>query len=91
MAVTRAPIRLRIERLVVEGVSLADPSGLGRAVESELARLLAGDGGRLVDAQTGSIDRLETTPVTWSDDGSGDSMGRRLALAVHGSLRGVRS
>ena len=88
MAVKRPPIRLRIDRLVLDGVPSGDPAALGRAVESELSRLLT-EGGAPFGSKAASIGRLDAGEVSWGE-GSSDAQGARVAGAVYSSLGGAR-
>ena len=88
MAVMHPPIRLRIDRLLLDGVTVGDPAALGRAVEAELSRLLT-DGGTPFGAAAASIGRLDAGEVSWGG-GSSDALGSRVAGAVYSSLGGER-
>jgi hypothetical protein len=88
MAVKRPDVRLRIDRLVLDGVDPVDPAALGRAVEAELSRLIAEGGSPFGTAAT-SIGRLDAGGVDWPG-GSSDALGARVAGAVYSSLGGER-
>jgi hypothetical protein len=90
MAVRRAPLRLHIDRLVLDGVPAADPGDLGRAVEAELGRLLADRHEPFPSIQSGSVHRLDAGEVSWGDGTSSATLGVRVAGAIYTSLRGER-
>jgi hypothetical protein len=81
-------LRVRIERLVLDGVAVP-PSGraaLCAAVEAELGRLLAegGLGGRW--SQGGAVPRLAGGAVAVPAGPDPALLGRRIAGAVYGGL-----
>jgi len=75
-------VDLRIEELVLDGVDPGDRIELARAVERELARLVAERGlpAALADAESLDAGRIAA--------GAGDvrGLGRALADAIHGGL-----
>ena len=88
MVVRRGPLRLHIERLVLDGVSTADPAGLGRAVEAELTRLLAQHVTPFPSTTGADVQRLDAGDVSWGEGASSEALGARVAGAVYKSLGG---
>jgi hypothetical protein len=81
-------INLHIERLVLDGISLA-PGGrplLQAAVEAELIRLLASSG--LSDAlrSGGALYNVRTAGIQLASDGSPAQLGEQIAGAVYGGI-----
>ena len=89
MAVNRSPIRLRIDRLLLDGVPAADPAAVGRALEVELSRLLTKGGAPTQWQGATSVERLDAGEVSWAD-GASDALGSRIAGALYSILGGVR-
>jgi hypothetical protein len=81
-------IDLHIERLVLDGLPLTGAEGarVGRAVERELARLLAKP--RAADAlrRGGTVPDLRAPPFELGAGDRPDAIGRKIARAVHGGL-----
>ena len=82
----RAPsVRVRIERLVLEGLPLTRAQGeqVGAALEAELARLLAE--GRLDPALLASValPSLPAGSLRLGGDASPARLGRQIARAIH--------
>lgn len=87
---TARPIRLHIERLVVDGLPLtpAQAARMQAALERELARLLAhGDPAAWRAGAVHAIAAAPVTPVTW-DASRPHQLGRALARSVFASLGG---
>jgi len=81
-------INLHIERLVLDGLPLADGQGaiVRAAVEGELARLL-GDGGITQSLQEGiAPPNLRTDVIALNAESSPTQVGQQIARAVHGGL-----
>lgn len=89
-AVPAAPsVRLRVDRLVLDGIPLAaaDRPLVRAALEAELARLL-GEGGISAEwTGGGAVPRLRAPAVV---DATADaaSLGRQIANAVYGGIGG---
>jgi hypothetical protein len=81
---------LHIERLVIDGLPATDPTGLGRSVEAELARLLADRGAPFDSTRGASVERLDAGELSWGEGSSNETLGARLAGAVYGSLGGEK-
>ncbi len=79
-------VELHVETLIFEGLEVRDRAGVARAVERELARLLAelgvpagramAEGARAVDAGSAAV--AANRPA--------DALGARVARAVYGGL-----
>jgi hypothetical protein len=84
------PIRLQIERLVLDGFQL-EPGAATRvreAIESELARRLTA-GGLLAEFRSGgAVPSLSGGEVHWKPGLSPFELGARIAGAIHASLAG---
>jgi hypothetical protein len=81
-------INLHIERLVLDGLSLAPGQGdiVRAAVESELARLL-GEGGMAPAAQEGiALPGLRVSAINLSADSGPAQIGQQIAQSVYGGL-----
>jgi hypothetical protein len=79
-------IELRIEELVLHGVSRADARRVGAAVEAELGRMLAEQGlpsGLRGGAEIGAIDAGQ---VSLGAAARPESTGEAVARAVYGGL-----
>lgn len=87
-----AGVRLRIERLVVDGPALSarDGAALRRAVQRELTRLLRRDGGAAF-GQGGAVASLSAPVIRIAGPLRAHDLGRRVARSVHHSLTGRRS
>ena len=81
-------IKIDIERLILEGISLAagQRAQLQAAVETELARLLAA-GGVSPDLRSGgAVPSLRANPFRLSGDSSPSHLGKQIARAVYGGI-----
>ncbi|MET8893207.1 hypothetical protein [Streptomyces albogriseolus] len=76
-------IELHIGRLVFDGITPGRPEALRTALESELADLLSGD--PITPHQDHHLHRATPPPITAAADSA--VLGRRIARAVHGTLR----
>ncbi len=86
-------IELRIDRLVLEGLPLSAAQGalVQRAIEAELARLLA-EGGLAQSWDKGAaLPAVQAAGITLSPGGSPAQMGAQIAQSVYSSLGGVLS
>lgn len=84
------PLRLHIERLVLEGLPL-EPGAATRvreAIESELARRLAAGGLSAEFRSGGAVPSLSGGEVHWKPGLSPSELGARIAGAIHASLAG---
>jgi len=84
---SRRPIQLRINKLVLPETMADDPNGIGGALERELARLLADQGlpsGLETSHHLGQVNggTLETGP-----EAAPESAGANIAKAIYGSLQ----
>jgi hypothetical protein len=81
-------VRLHIERLILDGISLLPGEGplLQAAMESELQRLLANGG--LCDAlqSGGALYHVRTDGIQLANDGGATQLGQQIAGAVYGGL-----
>jgi len=81
-------INLHIERLVLDGLPLADGQGaiVRAAVEGELARLLS-EGGMAPGLQSGiAMPSLRAGAINLNADSGPAQIGQQLAQAVYGGL-----
>ncbi|MFL6211740.1 MAG: hypothetical protein ACJ74W_23030 [Pyrinomonadaceae bacterium] len=81
-------INLHIERLVLDGVSLArghEPL-LRAAIEAELSRLLATNGLPSSLLSGGAVPRLQTGEIQLANEHGAQHLGRQIAGALHGEL-----
>lgn len=86
-------IRLEIGALVLDGIDRKDAAQVGRAVESQLARLIeeggsgGGGGGGLSDATRDiKLDSVHGAPISVRRGQSVQSIGASIARSVYGSL-----
>lgn len=81
-------INVHIERLVLEGLPLSRAQGplVQRAVEAELARLLAGSGVANELSSAGKIPRAQGSPVRYANEASPRQLGTQIAQSVHAGL-----
>jgi len=81
-------INVHIERLVLEGLPLSRAQGplVQRAVEAELARLLAGTNAGKDLPSAGRIPRAVGSPVQYANDASPRQLGTQIAQSVHAGL-----
>jgi hypothetical protein len=81
-------IKLHIERLVLDGISLSSGERplLQAAVEAELTRLLASGG--LSDAlqSGGALYNVRTAGIQLANDGSPARLGEQIAGVVYGGI-----
>jgi hypothetical protein len=81
-------IRVNIERLVLDGFTLAvgQRAQLQAALETELGRLLA-RGGISPEARSGgAVPSLRAPSIQVSRDGSPSRLGKQIARAVYGGI-----
>ncbi len=86
-------IELRIDRLVLEGLPLSAAQGelVQKAIEAELARLLA-EGGLAQSWDKGAaLAAVQAAGITLSPGGSPAQMGAQIAQSVYSSLGGAPS
>lgn len=79
---------LHIDRLVLEGFSPAEGRVVGRALERELARLVARDGLPAGLDARGSIPRIDAGTVGLGRTARPAAAGRQLARRVYNGLAG---
>ena len=79
-------IHVRIDRLVLDGVTLPAGGGaaVGAALEAELGRLLAEGGLAEAWQASAAVPRLAAGPVSLA--GSPENLGAGIARAVYGGL-----
>lgn len=82
----RPAVRLHIERLVLDGVPVADPAAFARALEARIGHLLSENG---MPRNASSTRRLDSGPVPWGE-ATPDALGARVAGAVYRSLGGQK-
>ena len=81
-------IRLHIDRLILDGVSLSarERPHLQAAVEMELGRLLA-EGGIAIGLENGvALDAVRGGAVQLPREVSGKGLGKQVAQAVYGGI-----
>lgn len=84
---TPRSVRLRIDRLVLDGVAGADRERLTRAVETELGRLLR-ERGVPASLEAGRrIPSLDAGQVELRPGSSAEGLGAEVARAVYGGFR----
>ncbi|MET7573990.1 hypothetical protein ABZT04_36720 [Streptomyces sp. NPDC005492] len=76
-------IELHIGRVVFDGITPGDTAALRTALESELGDLLSGD--PVTPLRDHHLHRATPPPISAAADSA--AFGRRIARAVHGSLR----
>ena len=81
-----AAVELHIEELVLHGFAPGDRLRIARAVERELAQLLAGRGAPEWLAQGGEIAQLDGGEFTVRQDSRPEQIGAQVAQAVVGGL-----
>jgi hypothetical protein len=81
-------INVHIERLVLEGLPLSRAHGplVQRAVEAELARLLAGNAIANDLRSAATIPRAVGSPVQYASEASPHQLGTQIAQSVHAGL-----
>jgi hypothetical protein len=81
-------INVHIERLVLEGLPLSRAHGplVRRAVEAELARLLATSGVAPELRSPGTIPRAQGSPVQYASESGPRQLGTQIAQSVHAGL-----
>ena len=85
-------IRLKIERLILDGLPIANAEGplVQAAVETELARLLA-DGGLSRELQAGgAVPALRGGNIQVDKGSRPAAMGKQIAGAVYGGIGNKR-
>lgn len=80
-------IRVRIGRLILEGLplSVTDGPGVRRAVESELTRLLAG-GGISTSLQSGAMPQVRADALQYSAHSDLKQLGKQIARSLYGGI-----
>jgi hypothetical protein len=86
-------VRLNIDRLVIDGidVSAADRPRLQRAVESELARLIARDGIHRELASGIAVPSISVPAIGVGATPTPQHLGNAIASSVHDGIGGRRS
>jgi hypothetical protein len=84
----QSPVRLHIERLVLDGVPLDRASGpiLQAALETELARLFAEQGVPATLRQGSAVPRVSVPAVILNAGAKPAALGEQIAKAVYGGL-----
>jgi len=80
-------LRVRIERLVLDGVEAGDGAAVARALEAELARRLARGGVPSLLAAAGDHPHLQAPTVQLDPATAPGVLGRRVAAALHAGLQ----
>jgi hypothetical protein len=83
---TPATINLHIDHLILHGFPPGDRARLGRAVEQELARLLAEGGLPPVLAKGGTLARLDGGQFSIAAGAPVDQIGAQIAQVLYRSL-----
>lgn len=83
--VTRHSVEVHIEELVLHGFGAGDRYRIARAVEKELARLLASQG---LPGRVGAIevDRLAGGTFSVKPGSRAEAIGTQIGQSVHGSM-----
>lgn len=81
-------IQLRIERLIIDGLPLAQThrQRLQATVESELARLLTEGGVASALVAGGTVPQLAADNIQLADGADPVQLGRQIARSVYGGL-----
>jgi len=81
-------IRLHIERLVVDGFGMqrADGRAVKSAVQTELGRLLIGNGLRHELQQGGAVPQVKAGPLQAGVKPSPRQLGTQIARSVYGGI-----
>jgi hypothetical protein len=81
-------IRVRIERLILDGLPISAHDGplVQASVEAELARLLAADGLAAGLAAGGAREALPAGALQLSEGVDAHGLGRQIAAAVYGRI-----
>jgi len=85
-------VRVHIERLILEGLPIADHDGprVQAAVETGLVGLLASEGLPERLPAGGAVPRVQAAGVTLSAASRPDAIGRQIARSVYGGIGRVR-
>jgi hypothetical protein len=85
---SRRPIRIHIQELVLHGVDPRDRHAIGDAVQNELREALAA---QQLDVRDGrAIDRLDAGTLHTRPGARMHGIGARIGGALAGTLRGAR-
>jgi len=81
-------IHVHIERLVLDGLPIDRHSAplIEEAIQAELSRLFTDSGASQVLLAGGAITSLRTAPIHFSEKPQPESIGSKVANAVHGGL-----
>jgi hypothetical protein len=79
-------IELHVQELVLHGFAPGDRSRLGRAVQRELARLLAEQGVPPSLARGAEIERVDGGSLEVASGAAAERIGAQVAQAVYGGL-----
>jgi hypothetical protein len=81
-------INLHIERLILDGVPFEtkDRAKLQLAVQTELARLMAGEAHMAVWGGGGAVPSLRSGDIGFSAQNSPAQLGRQIAASIYGGL-----
>ncbi len=88
MGVSSEHTEIIVDRLIVEGIGSAGARALGRAFETELARLLETEGLPERLRQGGEQRPLEIADFSLTSEMSPETAGQKLAASVYGQLKG---
>ncbi len=82
---TKKIIQLDIGELVLDGIDRKDPAQVGRAVETQLARMIE-EGGGLPEAARGfEVKSVQGRPVSVHGGQSASLFGATIARSIYGS------
>ncbi len=81
-------INLHIERLILDGLPLEPNQGtlVQRAVEAELARLLAVDGLSPSLLDGGALPQVSVSTIQLTSSNDSTELGRQIAQSVYGGI-----
>ena len=80
-------LELHIEELVLHGFEHVDRAQIGRAVEQELARLMAKEGAPRLLANSREIGQLDGGELDLTYGSTAAEVGNQVAEAVYGSMQ----
>jgi len=84
---SRRPIQLRINKLVLPEAMADDPAGIGGALERELARILADRGLPSGLEARGQTTHLDGGKVEGAGGDTTEIVGTQIARAIHEGLK----
>ncbi len=77
--------RVEIERLLLEGIEVADPAAFGRSVEAELRRLLSAQEWTAPE-RTSEIRSSDAGAIDWQAASGSDALARAVAERIAGVI-----